>query len=193
MKGRWRGFAEWALSPMIAILFWFTMAIVTMMSLAHGKFFEANFFEIFGAVGQVFFAGAVFLLAKQQFEFTRVVSRRQALIDTYEHRKRLFERYTELRKGLGPTKIDEAAAFALTGLAREMRRLFSPSTIETLDALETAVWDLAEALEAETEARERGEHTAELRKARSAANKLVRQHGAALFKALNAELRIDID
>ena len=87
---------EVASGPVIAIMFWFMIIIIAIMSVARGKFFEANFFEAFGAIGQVGFAGAVFLLGYQQFRFTQSVAARQDRIDTYAIKKEIMDRFATL-------------------------------------------------------------------------------------------------
>lgn len=82
--------------PVIAVLFWIVVLLIVLMTLAHGKIFEANIFEAFGAIGQVVFAAAVFWLGKQQFDFTKQVAEHQARIDTYAIKKELLERFLTL-------------------------------------------------------------------------------------------------
>jgi hypothetical protein len=118
---------EAASGPMIAILFWFVVVLIALMTLAHRKFFEANFFEAFGAIGQVMFAAAVFWLGKQQFDFTKRVTERQARIDTYAIKKELLERFLtlfDIAKGASDEVQDEDFFAAWYELADEVSRVY---------------------------------------------------------------------
>jgi len=113
--------------PVIAVLFWIVVVLIVIMTLAHGKAFEANIFEAFGAIGQVVFAAAVFWLGKQQFDFTKQVAERQARIDTYSIKKELLERFITLydisSKGERETR-DEDLYGSWYDLADEVSRVF---------------------------------------------------------------------
>lgn len=113
--------------PAIAVLFWMIVALVVLIGLKSPSAFDTNFFEAFGAVGQVVLAAAVFWLGKQQFEFSKQVAERQARIDTYSIKKELLERFLsifEVTKASNRDTRDEDLHNAWYELADEISRVF---------------------------------------------------------------------
>lgn len=182
----------------LAFGFWVSITLLLTLSLAvssaNGNPF-ADFFQAFGAIGQVVFAFMVWRLGRQQFEFIKRVSHRQARIDTYQHKRELFDRYVEARRNLYIRNLNEAGVWEITVLRREVERLFSNQTIETFTELEDAAWELQEKSEEAEDAEGSGNHeeAASKRKERAAINKRVRKLTIDAYNALNGELRIDPD
>lgn len=119
--------------PAIAILFWMVIILIVLMTFAHGKFFEANFFEAFGAIGQVMFAAAVFWLGKQQFDFTKQMTERQARIDTYAIKNEILRRFLtlfEMAERSSEQEYDDDYIAAWYELADDAARVFD---VEELD------------------------------------------------------------
>jgi hypothetical protein len=188
---------ETVLSPMVAILFWMTMILIVLLTFAHGKLFETNFFEAFGALGQVGFAGAVFWLGWQQLEFTKEIASRQHKIDMFEHRLGFIEEYREMRKLFHLKNFNSAVAVDFAELSAKIEYVFSRGTSAIAVALGEALFDLDETIDSLTEATEPIEidrdRVTQLRSERSAITKHVRMKSAELFQAMQHDMRLDLD
>jgi hypothetical protein len=117
-QGRLKVVVEAVTGPAIAILFWFQLIIIVALSLTRDKFWEASFFEAFGAVGQVAFAGAVFWLGWQQFSFTKEIEGRQRRFELHDRRARMIDEYrawsTEwLKRDASGTNVTTLMALAM--------------------------------------------------------------------------------
>jgi len=114
----------------IAMLFWFLVLVMATIGAGHSKDNPVvDFAAIIGSFGQVFFAGAIFFLAIQQFSHFKAVTERQARIDAYDGRRAIFIALTEF---LDFTYHSENAGsgVALANLVEEISHLFSEATTE---------------------------------------------------------------
>ncbi len=126
VKQDWKSIvAEAVTGPVIAVLFWFQIVFIVIISAAHGKLWEANFFEAFGAVGQVALAAAVFWLGWQQFTFTKEMTARQIRLELHDRRTRLINEYAEWSEKWLPQDGKNTNVSELTSIALRSRAIFS--------------------------------------------------------------------
>jgi hypothetical protein len=188
---------EAMVGPMVAILFWVTMLLIVVLTFAHGKFFEANFFEAFGAIGQVGFAGAVFWLGWQQLEFTKQIASRQHKIDLFEYRLKYVEEYKEMRKRFYLKNFDSTVPFDFAELSLNIDNVFSRNTSAIAVALGGALFDLDEANDNLAEATDPIEvdrdRVTQLRSERSIINKRIRAKAVELIQAMRHDLQLELD
>jgi hypothetical protein len=126
-RARLKDLAEIVTAPAVAVLFWIMVILVVMMTAARPKFFEANIFEAFGAIGQVAFAGAVFWLGWQQFQFTKQMAKRQHNVDAFTLRSALLDKidkHTELLSA-GTEHIDDTFHYEAMRLMTQLGQLFT--------------------------------------------------------------------
>ncbi|MDV3455872.1 hypothetical protein RZN05_02665 [Sphingomonas sp. HF-S4] len=132
----WRkALIEATTGPMIAILFWFTMIVVVTLALGHGKAFDANVFEAFGAIGQVAIAAALLWLGYQQYNFTKELGERQRRLDMHDRRAKMVAEYGHWSdKHLLPL-APELDISTLLSLTLRSKALFSRAVINDLAKL----------------------------------------------------------
>lgn len=125
-RTRFRDLAEIVTAPAVAVLFWITVILIIVMTSARPKFFEANFFEAFGAIGQVAFAGAVFWLGWQQFQFTKVMAKRQHSLEAFPLRRAALQKIEEHSEIVldGEEKINDSLHYQAVQDMIELEQLF---------------------------------------------------------------------
>ena len=124
-KERFRIIVEVLTAPAVAVLFWMMIFVIVLLTSARGSFWEANFFEAFGAIGQVGFAAAVFWLGLQQFQFSKKVDARQRRFELHDRRSKLIGDYIAWSKEWLTESKDETDISTLIRLAMHSKALFS--------------------------------------------------------------------
>ena len=124
---RMRVVAEVLTAPAVAVLFWAIVFLIVLMTFARGSFWEANFFEAFGAIGQVGFAGAVFWLGWQQFKFTKQMAGRQHNLESFSLRRAALEKIDKHAESLndGTKNFNDGFHYEAIRLMVELGQLFS--------------------------------------------------------------------
>jgi len=183
-------------APMfVAAFLWGVMIVVVILAVAGAgnRWLEVLIAGI-GAVGQVFFAWMVLRLGTKQFEFTQQVAKRQARIDTFEHRSELFERFRTLSGQLNFRHLDHERGTELANLSSELGRVFSRAALIPIRELSTFVWAGVQLKEEMEEAEEDGglpPHVVIER--RKVISKGMRENKNLAYKALNDELILEFD
>lgn len=123
---RMRIAAEVLTAPAVAVLFWAIIFLIVLMTFARGSFWEANFFEAFGAIGQVGFAGAVFWLGWQQFKFTKQMAERQHNLESFPLRRAALEKIDKHAESLndGAKNFNDGFHYEAIRLMVELGQLF---------------------------------------------------------------------
>ncbi|OWK31307.1 hypothetical protein SPDO_13140 [Sphingomonas dokdonensis] len=135
------------------------MILIVVATLAHGSLFQANFFEAFGAVGQVLFAGAVFWLGWQQFQFTKNFMQRQEKLAAHSIRSELYNKLKPVRFALStPHTIDTDYVETVWSIYEEIVRIFSHDTGHKVSMLARKINDVSFHAAMFASARKAGDH-----------------------------------
>lgn len=178
-----RSLFEAATGPAIALLFWMQMIVIVLLAMGHGKLFDANIFEAFGAIGQVAFAGAVFWLGLQQFRFSREVSERQRRFELHDRRSRLIEEQISWSKRWVYGDVQNSDSRTLMALALRAKALFSPK-------VRNLFWRLIEAYAA---AHDKDESAADAKSGRRAGHSAILKKITNIDGMLQAQMLVEID
>ena len=143
---RMRVVAEVLTAPAVAVLFWAIIFLIVLMAFARGSFWETNFFEAFGALGQVGFAGAVFWLGCQQFKFTKQMTERQHNLESFPLRRAALEKIDKHTESLndGTKKFNNGFHYEAIRLMVELGHLFSVKSVTTFTSTPKSLKKLSE-------------------------------------------------
>lgn len=113
---------------MIACLFWLAIGLMAWLAVAtdfrKGNPFVDGF-VIFGAIGQVFFAGMLWNLSRQQFAHTRSVDAFQRKFATYALRAEAFDALKALMPRFGEAEISHETFREYRNLSPSIIRLYA--------------------------------------------------------------------
>lgn len=121
--------------PAIAMLFWFTMIVMVVLALGHGKAFDSNVFEAFGAVGQVAIAAALLWLGWQQHNFTKELGERERRLAMHDRRSKMVAEYSIWSDAHLLPSTPPLSPSTLLSIALRSKALFSKAVIEDLVSL----------------------------------------------------------
>lgn len=121
----------------LAIAFWMLIGVMALLAAASSKGnYLTDIATVVGGFGQVFFAGAVYVLAKRQFKFTQDATERQFRMDAYSSRKALLDQFLELyemteKKGSSSEGFDEVLCDQWYRLADDISQVY-PAEISAI-------------------------------------------------------------
>lgn len=133
-------------AQMTAVVAFGVVVLAVIVSVQPGSILK-DLIAGFGAAGQVFFAGMVWKLSREQFRFTKAVSDRQKQIDLLPIRQGLVDELHKLYDVIRPFKLSLQTINLSAAVARRMIPVFSPAVISLLEVYHDHMRELNSAIQ----------------------------------------------
>lgn len=144
----------------------------------------------FGAVGQVFFAGMVWRLGREQFRFTQTISERQKQIDLLPLRRSVLGDLRENHTNLNRYRITRIAVGKIAGIVQEMDPLFSLKANALAEDYANAGSDLMSAVQAYSIASGGSTNTAKMEQYLAASQRALESAWKSLIVQISREMKL---